>query len=107
MKRFITILLLTACVHLLSGQTQKIVYSFEKPEIIKKANNYSEIIIKNCYNFGEEGNPAIPYYASSILLKQGSEIESVTITDITYYNDIQDIPIYRVSTSIYVIQPFR
>ena len=49
-------------------------YNFDKPEI-KTENGYDEIVYKNCHNFGEEGDPYLPYLAADILLPQNQEFQ--------------------------------
>ncbi|HHE38928.1 MAG TPA: hypothetical protein ENL20_10205, partial [Candidatus Cloacimonetes bacterium] len=87
-KSMYVIALLVFLSQFLLAETIIQTYNFEKPEI-KKANGFDEIVYENCRNFGEEGDPSLPYLAATILLPQNQELEEVRIISSDYY-PVQD-----------------
>lgn len=93
MKRFVFLLMFMFIIGFISAQTLNMSYSFDKPNIKTDKSGYSLLIYDNCMNFGEEGNPNIPFYGADILLAQNSEIKSIKIISKEYYNEAADIKI--------------
>ena len=75
------------------SQEMTITYHFDQPVIITNDDGYSELLFNDCYSFGEEGNPLLPYYGADLLLQQGNEITNIEILSTTYSKDIFDITI--------------
>ena len=71
------------------GQSFTVTYEFERPQLETNKDGFSEILFKNCKNFGEEGNPLLPYLSISLLLPQGEEIESVMIIS-SFYSHVKE-----------------
>ena len=61
-------------------------YNFNYP-LITESEAYNELNYDNCINLGEEGDPAMPQYAASILLQEGETAIAIEILNITYYNE--------------------
>lgn len=59
-------------------------YDFEQPQL-KTKGNFTEIIYKNCHNFGPEGAPGMPQYAAEILLPPGHELIAIEIESMEFY----------------------
>ncbi|MCK4311823.1 MAG: T9SS type A sorting domain-containing protein [Candidatus Cloacimonetes bacterium] len=97
---FTTMLLISG---FLFAETIIFKYNFEIP-VIKTENGYSEIIYENCMNFGDEGNPLLPYFGADVLLPQGQEIENVRILSEEYYSIMNDITIKPASRQFPISQ---
>jgi len=78
MKRM---LIVFACLLIFSTLFSEVInfaYDFAVPEI-KAEGIYSRLIIEECVNLGEEGEPVLPYYGVSLLLPQGEELDRIEI----------------------------
>ncbi|MBL7104731.1 MAG: hypothetical protein ISS18_10400 [Bacteroidales bacterium] len=67
------------------AQSFTVTYNFKNPQVLTAKDGYSKILYENCQNFGEEGNPSLPFLGVNLLLSQGQEIESVMIISSAYY----------------------
>ncbi|MFC2107180.1 C25 family cysteine peptidase [Bacteroidota bacterium] len=75
------------------AQTQTFTYKFSEPNITNNPDGTSYLMIPDCNNFGEEGNPYLPYYGADILIPQGKEVKDIKIINIVYGNTIKKIKI--------------
>jgi hypothetical protein len=90
MKKLFAIVLILALSNVLWAQKTTYTYHFDEAEMIME-NGFTDITIKNCYNFGDEGTPSIPYFGTNILLPQNHEIKSINIVSADYSESVFDI----------------
>jgi len=83
--------------------TQK--YTFNQPEFIDRFDGFVEPQIKGCMNFGEEGNPLIPFYSAEILLPQGTQIKNISIISVKYADEITNINIVPAGRQFPISKP--
>ncbi|MCD4796133.1 MAG: T9SS type A sorting domain-containing protein [Candidatus Cloacimonetes bacterium] len=90
MKKILFIPLLFLLITVLYSETISFNYDFEMP-VVKTTEQYSELIYKNCYNFGDEGYPLMPHFGADILLPQNHQAISINIVSTEYYPIIENI----------------
>lgn len=83
--------LLLGNVVFLKSQNLEFTYHFEYPELKTTGDGFSEIAIPECRNWGEEGNPSVPFYGADVLLPAGKEIADIEIVFLSYYDEITGI----------------
>lgn len=92
-KLFFGLMLIFTCNNLLFSQTVTLSYSFEMPDIKDAGNGYSELLYKNCNNYGFEGNPLMPYFSANVLIPYGSEIVKIKVISEEYFSPEYEIAI--------------
>ncbi len=80
-----------------SGQNLRMSFHFEQPAFIERFDEFSEPVMANTINLGEEGFPLLPAFGAQFLLPQGKEIESVKIISVNYSEKINGITIVPAS----------
>ncbi len=75
------------------SQTQTITYKFSEPGITINPDKTSHLMIPDCRNFGEEGNPLLPYYGADVLIAQGQEVKGIKVLNVIYGNTIEKVKI--------------
>ncbi|MBU0764782.1 MAG: T9SS type A sorting domain-containing protein [Bacteroidetes bacterium] len=88
-----TLLILVLSFSYVRPQTMTLTWNFEFPVIKKDRNGYSRIEYNDCYHFGNEGYPLLPYRAANVLLPLNREVESIRIISEEYYADEANIRI--------------
>ncbi len=91
MKNLYLIVIVSLIIFTSTLFSQTITYNFEKPQLKKTNKEYTEIIYRNCRNYGEIGKPSLPYLGKNILLPQNQEIENIKIVSTSYYKTENNI----------------
>ena len=70
-------------------------YDFGMPVVKNSEDGYTEFLIPECYNLGEEGTPLLPYYAAHLLLPPGHSLREIKVISVEYgltYNNVDIRP---------------
>ncbi len=89
MKKPLFLILLVSCFQFLQAQVETLQISFNTPKITQDSI-YQVFEYANCSNFGEYGNPEIPYKGITYLLPQGTIISEIRIVDTLYTSFKED-----------------
>lgn len=99
MQKIVYLLLLSVLFMSVSAQTLEHVYHFEEYDLSTN-RDYQQINIEGCIQSALPGQPILPWHSVSMLLPQGSEVESIEV----YYSDYKEIKIER---QLFPYQPSR
>lgn len=57
---------------------------FDMPQVQPAHEGYHNLILDNCINYANEGDPLLPYHSVQLLLPPGKEIKEIIIKQIDY-----------------------
>jgi hypothetical protein len=89
---------------ILHAQTLTYTYSFQKPSL-SPDGGYTELILNDCINIGEEGTPLLPWFTPKIVLPPGQEITDLRIISESYYPAMEGIRIKPASRHFPISKP--
>ncbi|MCD4736592.1 MAG: hypothetical protein K8R53_11150 [Bacteroidales bacterium] len=91
MKIFNSLLLLICFSGSIFSQTLTYTYTFDLPDLEQAKDGYTNIVYPDCRNYGEEGNPAMPWKAIDLVLPQGAEMVEISVLETIYYKPLDNV----------------